>query len=118
MTEKRSIDPAALERLREWGGDKLVGQMVHLFLDNSLTRMEQIRTGATGDDLAEAEKGAHSLKSSAANVGAESVREVAAEMEGLAGSGDRDGVKALLPRMEEVYASARAELEAIDQGTA
>ena len=72
MTDSTSLDPAALTRLSSWGGDKLVGQMVRLFLDNSGARMDQIRAGATGEDVDSAERGSHSLKSSAANVGAES----------------------------------------------
>ena len=72
MTNSTSLNPAALERLRKWGGDKLAAQMVRLFLDNSGGRMDQIRGGVAAEDPDEAEKGAHSLKSSAANVGAES----------------------------------------------
>ena len=91
MTDHASIDPAALDRLKEWGGDKLVGQMVRLFLENSGTRMDQIRGGASSGDLN--------------------------EMEGLALGGDLEGLRALVPRLDEAYASARAELEAIEQGT-
>lgn len=116
MTDDPSIDSEALDRLREWGGDKLVGQMVRLFLENSLARMDQIRDGAASGDLSEAEKGAHSLKSSAANVGAQGVRTLATEMEGLATAGDLEGLKTLVPKLDEAYASARAELEAIEEG--
>ena len=42
MTESQVIDLQALARLKEWGGDKLAGQMVRLFLKNSGTRMDQI----------------------------------------------------------------------------
>lgn len=116
MTDDASIDPDALDRLREWGGEKLLSQMVRLFLENSVTRMDQIRGGAESGDLTEAEQGAHSLKSSAANVGAQEVRTLAAEMEGLASAGDLEGLKGLVPRLNEAYASARARLEAIEQG--
>lgn len=116
MTEPASIDPQALDRLREWGGDKLLTQMIRLFLENSLTRMEQIREGTNGADVAQAERGAHSLKSSAANVGAEKVRNLAAEMERLATAEDREALAAILPELETAYAQARAELEVIVQG--
>ncbi len=32
MDDSAIIDPQALDRLREWGGDKLVVQMLRLFL--------------------------------------------------------------------------------------
>jgi HPt (histidine-containing phosphotransfer) domain-containing protein len=64
------IDKAALERLEEWGGTKLSTEIVKLFLENGPARMDQIREAIDGDDLDVPERGAHSLKSSAANVGA------------------------------------------------
>ena len=71
MSDSPSLDPEALTRLSMWGGDKLVGQMLRLFLDNSGARMDQIREGNAQGDPSEAEKGSHSLKSSAANIGAQ-----------------------------------------------
>ena len=38
------IDPASLGRLEEWGGPKLVKEMIRLFLGNGPARMDQIRT--------------------------------------------------------------------------
>ena len=64
------IDPQAHARLEEWGGAGLVTQMIRLFLENAPTRLDQVRKGLSEGGLAEAERGVHSLKSSAANVGA------------------------------------------------
>ena len=117
MDEKPVVDPAALDRLREWGGEKLLMQMVRLFLENSSKRMEQIRAGADGTDVSEAEKGAHSLKSSAANVGAMEVRRLAADIEAAALEKDQDSVRDVVPGLEHAYAEARAALETIVEGT-
>lgn len=115
MTDSQIIDPQALDRLREWGGDKLAGQMVRLFLKNSGSRMDQIRTGVDGSDLEEAERGAHSLKSSAANIGAELLRTLATRMESAALDGNADGARALLPDLEAAYSQAMSELQKIEQ---
>jgi len=117
MTDPVAIDRDALERLRDWGGEKLVGQMLRLFLENSLVRMEQIRTGVTEKELDKAEMGAHSLKSSAANVGAAEVRRIAAEMETKAIDDNLEALQGLLPQIEDAYQAARAELEAIERGS-
>lgn len=118
MSDPVILNPAALARLKEWGGDKLLSQMVRLFLENSPARMEQIRTGAqAGGDVQEAEKGAHSLKSSAANVGAEELRELAAAMERHGTDGDGSAVAELLPKLEDAYARAQAALEEIERGS-
>jgi HPt (histidine-containing phosphotransfer) domain-containing protein len=118
MTDAHIIDPRAHERLKEWGGDKLAGQMVRLFLKNSGTRMDQIRVGAESGDLDEAERGAHSLKSSAANIGAEVVRTYATRVESAALEKDLDQVRRLLPELETAFSGAMAELETIEKGFA
>jgi HPt (histidine-containing phosphotransfer) domain-containing protein len=115
MTDSSIIDPQALDRLREWGGDKLAGQMVRLFLKNTGARMDQIRTGVSGDDLEEAERGAHSLKSSAANIGAESLRTLATRMESAALDANASDAKALLPALETAFADAMKELAVIER---
>lgn len=114
MTDSQIIDPQALERLREWGGDKLAAQMVRLFLKNSGTRMDQIRAGVNGSDLEEAERGAHSLKSSAANIGAEALRTLVTRLESAALDGDPGEALSLLPGIETAYAEAMQELKKIE----
>ena len=116
MDDGAVIDPQALDRLKEWGGEKLMTQMVRLFLDNSSTRMDQIRAGVRERDVAEAEKGSHSLKSSAANVGVLEVRRLAADIEAASVSGDIDAVEALLPEIEDAYAKARVALGSLVEG--
>ena len=115
MTQSPIIDPQALERLKEWGGDKLAGQMVRLFLKNTGTRMDQIRSGVSGGSLDEAERGAHSLKSSAANIGAESLRTMATRMESAALESNLESARSLLPDLETAYAEAMKELELIEK---
>ncbi len=117
MTDPVAIDRDALERLRDWGGEKLVGQMLRLFLENSLVRMEQIRSGIEEEELEKAEMGAHSLKSSAANVGAAELRRIAAEVELEAIDDNLEAVQGLLPQIEDAYRAARVELESIEKGS-
>lgn len=116
MTDPVILDPQALERLREWGGEKLLAQMVRIFIDNSPTRMDQIRGGASGGDIKEAERGAHSLKSSAANLGLETFRTAAAEMERHAASGNFEAVAELLPALEEAYTKGMEAVQSVEQG--
>ena len=113
MTDSQVIDLQALDRLREWGGDKLVAQMVRLFLKNSGTRMDQIRVGTETADVAETERGAHSLKSSAANIGAEHLRALVTAVEAASLDEDVAGLRELLPQVETAYATAVAELQAM-----
>ena len=111
------IDPQARARLEEWGGAKLVTQMIKLFLENAPTRVEQVREGLSGGGLEEAERGVHSLKSSAANVGAVVVSRIAAEMEERACERDAAALGALLPDLEAAFAEALEQLTATIAGT-
>ncbi len=115
LTDSRVIDVRALERLKEWGGDKLASQMVRLFLKNSGTRMDQIRAGVQNEDPDEAERGAHSLKSSAANIGAEHLRTLATNVEGAALDQQHERLRELLPQIEAAYAAAMGELQSIEK---
>lgn len=115
MTDSQVLDPEALVRLREWGGDKLAGQMVRLFLKNSGTRMDQIRKGTTEEDFQEAEWGAHSLKSSAANIGAEGLRTLATNVESSSLDKDISTLQELLPLIESSYAMVMDALRAIEK---
>ena len=111
------INRDTLGRLEGWGGPKLVTEMIRLFLENGPTRMDQIRTVLADDDVDQPERGAHSLKSSAANIGAEHVRRIADEIEIAASEGQAPRVRELLPDLEEAFAEASQELESIVQGS-
>lgn len=115
MTESEVIDPQALERLREWGGEKLAAQMVRLFLKNSGARMDQIRKGVEESDPAEAERGAHSLKSSAANIGAETLRTFATRLESAALQDDLERMQEVLPQLEAAYSTVMVTLESMEK---
>ncbi|MDX1646643.1 MAG: Hpt domain-containing protein [Longimicrobiales bacterium] len=115
MTQTEVIDPQALERLREWGGEKLAAQMVRLFLKNSGTRMDQIRNGVGNGDPEETERGAHSLKSSAANIGADALRILATRIEAAALEGQLEKMQELLPPLEGAYASVMVALESLEK---
>jgi two-component system sensor histidine kinase/response regulator len=108
MEDRPTLEAAALERLREWGGDKLVQQMVKLYIENAHVRLEQIDAGlGGGGSLRDAEMAAHSLKSSAANVGARRVSAISAEMEDAA---EREAVDELRT-MRDALAAAISEAE-------
>ena len=107
------IDPAALQRLEDWGGRSLSKEIVRLFLENGPTRVDQIRGAMDGEDLDAPERGAHSLKSSAANVGAQLLQQVASELESAASGGDLQLVRELIPNLEQAYAQATRELAVI-----
>jgi two-component system, sensor histidine kinase and response regulator len=95
------LDPAAFVRLREWGGDVLVGKMVDLFMKNAPERHAEIRSGLEEADPKRVERGAHSLKSSAGNMGAERLRRLCQLVEDAGEHGRLDDARTLEPHLAE-----------------
>jgi HPt (histidine-containing phosphotransfer) domain-containing protein len=104
------LDPAAFQRLREWGGDALLGKIVALFLEHAPTRLEEVEEGAVTADLQRIERGAHALKSSAANVGGVALQDLASRLEAAAESGDWSQVNTLLPPFRSCFQGTLREL--------
>lgn len=116
MDDKPIVDQAALERLQGLGGAKLLGQMIQLYLENAAERLRQIDEGLAGGELSVAGGGAHSLKSSAANVGAARVNILAAEMEQAALRGDEEAVRRLRPALGTALSDAESRLRELTGG--
>ena len=113
MEDSDPIDPAALARLVEWGGDKLHDQMIRLFLENADVRVQQIRSGFDEGSIQEVERGAHSLKSSAANVGARELSGLAQRMEDAGSRGALEEARTLQEPLLDAHRRAVTRLREI-----
>lgn len=78
------LDPGAAARLRRLGGEKLLREMIELFLQLGDARLAA--AAAAGE---EGERACHSLKSAAGNMGAHALQEAAARAERTAVAPDR-----------------------------
>jgi HPt (histidine-containing phosphotransfer) domain-containing protein len=111
-------DPEALERLRRFGGNKLLGDMITLFLAAVPQRLGAARNGLARADWHVVEHELHALKSSAAQLGALRMHRLSQEGEALAKAGATDGIGRVLDeldaeeaRMREWLGAARAREE-------
>jgi len=110
------IDGKAIARLDTWGGSHLVSQMIRLFLKHSAERLRQIRSALEDEPGELPERGAHELKSSAANLGAVRIVALASEVEEAARGRDFHRVQELLPDLEAAVQQGCAELEPLLEG--
>lgn len=113
MSPLEVLDPAALERLREWGGADLLARMIDLFVELGEDRLSQMEAASREGALEQVERAAHSLKSSAGNLGANRLRAVAAELEAAAIARKPAEVKRLFGRIPEVYRTTVEELHRV-----
>jgi HPt (histidine-containing phosphotransfer) domain-containing protein len=110
------VEVVAVERLKEWGGNDLARKMVELFLSSTPERMAQIREGISSQDPETAERGAHSLKSSAGNVGGVRLQRLAEKAEALADDEKLGSLVELMPLVEEAYSETRDALQNLLEG--
>jgi HPt (histidine-containing phosphotransfer) domain-containing protein len=90
--------------------------MIEIFLETTPERMDQVRCGVRDGDPKTAEIGAHTLKSSAANLGAVHLRRVAEEAEDLASSNNLEALRARVPVLEATLGAAQEALRHLLDG--
>ena len=92
----------ALERLRRFGGDALLRDMIDLFLEHAPKRIAASRQALAANDLAPVRLSVHSLVSSCAQLGAEQMRRLSAEAE-RAVANNPDALAGLLEALEREF---------------
>ena len=109
-TEPDSIDMQALERLRKIGGEALLSKIVALFVSHAEPAIKEAAASLQIGDLDSVQRAAHSLKSSAANLGAQQLQNLAGKIEQLAETRKAGEIHPLLADLEEAYLRAKARL--------
>jgi HPt (histidine-containing phosphotransfer) domain-containing protein len=98
------LDAEALERLRGLGGESLVQRMIALFLEHAPERASAAVSALAAGHVEDVERAAHSLKSTAANLGTLRLRSLAERIERTAadhGDGLADLVAQIMASVEE-----------------
>lgn len=109
--EPEGLEPAALDRLFRVGGHEFVIEMIDLFLAHAPQRIETAIDAVAAGDHVTVHRSAHSLKSTAANIGALRLQAIAAQVEAEAGAGAA-GLESAVERMRECFEQLRASLVA------
>jgi signal transduction histidine kinase/CheY-like chemotaxis protein len=108
------LDQQALGRIRALhrpGGPNLLAKVLGLYASSSVSLTDALRTAALTQDAESLRQAAHALKSSSANIGANSVADLCRNVELAAASGELDHACLLL---EELLAEHRKVLQALD----
>ncbi len=111
MCDGADFNDAALVRLHQLGGESLLRQMINLFLDNVPQRIENIRVGIRENNLQAVGRAAHSLKSTAGNVGAIKLQALAQEIERCAECQDNCRVATMLDILQAAFAQTAVYLK-------
>ena len=111
-----ATDPDALARLRRFGGDKLLREMIGLYLDAAPERIAAARSALETSDVMAAELALHSLKSSSAQLGAARLSRLSDQGEIIARTGALDGIADIIGEMEGELVRVQAWLAGVRDG--
>ena len=109
--ELPTTDDASLDRLRRFGGGKLLGEMISLFIEAAPERIAAARAGLVAGNANAAEMALHSLKSSSAQLGAMRMQRLSEAGERLAHSGSLEGVEPIVQDLESEFPRIQQWLE-------
>jgi HPt (histidine-containing phosphotransfer) domain-containing protein len=111
MNEPSPCNPAAIERLLKLGGAKFTLEMIDLFGSYGAKKLGEARQAQQSGNLKALAEATHPLKSSAGNVGAVRVQELAAQVELAAQEQKAELAGAQLDELESAFAEAKTFLE-------
>jgi HPt (histidine-containing phosphotransfer) domain-containing protein len=106
----------ALDNIRALSADRgraLVERVINAFVDDTPRHLTTLRQAIAGLDAGSVRKVAHSLKSSSANVGAETLAQMCKDMEILGRNESTEGAAGILTDMEHEFQAVRHSLSAI-----
>jgi HPt (histidine-containing phosphotransfer) domain-containing protein len=111
-SEPAPHDEAALERLRRFGGERLLAAMIASFLEHAPSRLDAARAALAAGDAEGVRAALHALRSSAGQLGAAGLAARCAEGEALARGSAVAGLAALVAAADADLSTARAWLTA------
>lgn len=103
-----AFDAAALERLRQFGGDALVAQIVEIFRGQAPTKLAAARAALAAGDGEGVRQAAHALKSSAGQLGAVAMQALCETIEHDARDGRLSGLAARVELLAQAFDDADA----------
>lgn len=116
MAGLKDIDNEAIERLRKLGGNKFVIELIDTFLQHVSQKMEEALTGEREGNPETIERAVHSIKSSAGNLGAQRLQDLAAQIEELAEDRQSKPIHPLMRELEKAFGRVKPLLEEIKKG--
>jgi CheY-like chemotaxis protein len=109
-----AIDGDTLDRLREAvGGEEALAELTRTFLDDSRSLLDELRKDLEAGRPTDVRRHAHTLKSTAASFGAETLAELARRLENQAGAEDPERLGTLVTDIEAEF---RRAAEALSDG--
>ncbi len=95
------------------GDEELLWELLEIFANDAPKQMDELKKSIDTSDIAVAERLAHTLKSTSANVGADSLKEKAFKIEELTRAKSLNNIHILYDDLENEFKKVMKELEAL-----
>jgi len=99
MASSVQLDPAALERLRRYGGPEMVGELITLYRQETPLRLAQAQQALAAGKFRDFADAMHGLRSSTGNLGARDIEALVLDLERHARQHQYDGLTAGLDQL-------------------
>lgn len=110
------VDTAYLERMKsDLGGGDILSDLIDIFLEEAPKHLETMERALEEDEPDDLRIAAHTMKSSAAQLGARSLSELAKELEAIGESGDISEAAGKVQEARTTFDAVRDELESYRQ---
>lgn len=106
MADYQRFDPTALRMLHRVGGEKLIGKMRCLFMANAPARLQSVEDALATGRTAGGVNPAHSLKSSAGQLGAVELQQLCDKLEAACVAEEIEKARQILSAAREELPSA------------
>jgi len=113
-----AVDPASLDSIRNLrgvGGEKMVREVVDLYLESSSSLVEGLCSGLSQGDAEAVRQDAHALKSSSQNVGANALATLSQKLEEMGRSGELEDTDRYKVELDRLYPKTVLALKAVVQ---
>lgn len=111
MADLLDLNESVLETLSTNYGAKFADDLIGLFLKHVPTKVADAVAGEISGELVPVEQAVHSIKSSAGNIGAEVLFQVADEIEQLISEHDNASIPLRMRQLEAAFAQLLPRLE-------
>ena len=111
MSDVTNLDPAAVQRLQRLGGNEFVVKMIDLFAGYAREKLAAAHQAHAAGELERVADAVHPIKSSAGNVGAKTVQDLARQIEELARQSNGEPLAGLLEELDRAFLASMKDLE-------
>ncbi|MBA3964355.1 MAG: response regulator [Nitrospirales bacterium] len=110
-----AINPQTLKELEKLGGRAFLESMIQKFVEDALQCVTQIEHAMDTHNLTQLHEAAHGLKGISRNMGADSLAQLAVQIEAIGQAGEAAALSDWEPQLQDAFQQTRTELEDVVQ---